>query len=336
MSFSDFIFVRSQGYFEDDATRNFRDRELSRMDDLCGPEIGGIMNHVGWRFTHGAHAVVTARDSAGKVHAIGWALQTNKGLNLSYAVAKKSEGMGLGRIVASMAIVEADRQYGGIDNPDMLVHAQWRESNYASGNLAIRMGLQHDDSLYFKVQLKDGETLFLGASTSAKSAVALCRRYLSANGNPTLLPIYNHARFAPKGLEGYEVSSQGDKRFSALFARLKDGRTIEEAYQLDIKGYRAHSSDWRKGKGKPALDPAVDLWSEYKKLWQTWAKENPSLMTELALAARGKCLTDKFASSPISQARALAEILNSYTEPVSCPELEEELDESRSTEKASA
>lgn len=37
---------------------------------------------------------------------------------------------------------------------------------------------------------------------------------------------------------GYEVSSQGDKRFSALYARLKDGRTIEEAYQLDVKNFR--------------------------------------------------------------------------------------------------
>ena len=27
---------------------------------------------------------------------------------------------------------------------------------------------------------------------------------------------------------GYEVSTQGDKRFSALVARMPDGRTIEE------------------------------------------------------------------------------------------------------------
>lgn len=40
----------------------------------------------------------------------------------------------------------------------------------------------------------------------------------------------------------YEVSSKGDKRFSAFYARLKDGRTIEEAYQLDVKGYRVKDS----------------------------------------------------------------------------------------------
>jgi hypothetical protein len=49
---------------------------------------------------------------------------------------------------------------------------------------------------------------------------------------------------------GYECSSSGDRRFSALSARLRDGRTIEEAYQLDLKGYRKYGNDWRLGKGK--------------------------------------------------------------------------------------
>ena len=53
----------------------------------------------------------------------------------------------------------------------------------------------------------------------------------------------------------YEVSSQGDKRFSALFAKLKDGRTIEEAYQLDVKGYRQQSNNWKEGKGKAPIIP---------------------------------------------------------------------------------
>jgi len=41
----------------------------------------------------------------------------------------------------------------------------------------------------------------------------------------------------------FEVSSKassdsGGRIYSALYATLKDGRTIEEAYQLDVKGYR--------------------------------------------------------------------------------------------------
>lgn len=62
-----------------------------------------------------------------------------------------------------------------------------------------------------------------------------------------------------KSDNGFEVSSaarnlppeKGDYRFSAFNAKLKDGRTIEQAYQLDVKGYRVDGNDWRLGKGKP-------------------------------------------------------------------------------------
>lgn len=116
-------------------------------------------------------------------------------------------------------------------------------------------------------------------------------------------------RRAPSGT-GYEVSSKGDKRFSALYARFKDGRSIEEAYQLDVKGYRVQGNDWRCGKGKPPLVD-IDLWPAYLALWTQWANENPLLIEDLRHEAQGKILTDMFASSPISQARALAQILNS-------------------------
>lgn len=123
---------------------------------------------------------------------------------------------------------------------------------------------------------------------------------------------YQWSRYAPVGKAGYECSTQGDRRFSALYAKLSDGRTIEEAYQLDIKGYRVQGNDWRLGKGKPPLQPmpVEALYSQYKGLWQQWADENSVLMDTLATEAKGKVLTDKFASTPISQARALTELLN--------------------------
>jgi hypothetical protein len=65
--------------------------------------------------------------------------------------------------------------------------------------------------------------------------------------------IFLWARIAPPSEESYELSSAGDRRFSALQARLRDGRTIEEAYQLDVKGYRKFGDDWRLGKGRPPL-----------------------------------------------------------------------------------
>ncbi|VTU44927.1 hypothetical protein [Variovorax sp. RA8] len=121
-------------------------------------------------------------------------------------------------------------------------------------------------------------------------------------------PFIGWARHAPAGSASHEVSSRGDSRFSALFARLKDGRTIEEAWQLDCKGYRTLGNDWRLGKGKQPLR-AIDQWGEYLGLWRTWAAENPQAMAELGALAQGRFLTDMFASSPNSQARALATLL---------------------------
>jgi hypothetical protein len=112
---------------------------------------------------------------------------------------------------------------------------------------------------------------------------------------------------------GYELSTQGDRRFSALLATLRDGRTIEEAYQLDVKGYREQgATSWRAGKGKPAVNGKGfdELYDDYRSLWKQWASENPDLIEDLRVKARGKVLTDRFAASPVSQARALADILN--------------------------
>lgn len=117
------------------------------------------------------------------------------------------------------------------------------------------------------------------------------------------------ARFSPNG---YECSSQGDTRFSALYATLADGRTIEEAYQLDIKGYRVKTSNWKDAKGKPAVNGKTrdELRAEYLALWEQWAVENPELIKELEVISRGKTLTDKFATSDICQAHALSVIID--------------------------
>ena len=108
---------------------------------------------------------------------------------------------------------------------------------------------------------------------------------------------------------GFEVSSAGNTTYSPLFARLTDGRTIEQAYQLDVKGYRAHTSNWRDAKGKPSLRN-VNLWGAYLDLWRQWASENPDAMRRLAERSQGLALTDKHATGGINQAHALAHILN--------------------------
>lgn len=263
---------------------------------------------------------------------------------------------------------------------------------------------------------------------------------------------YKWARRVQVGSPYYEVSSKGDKRFSAFYARLSDGRSIEEAYQLDIKGYRRLGNSPMLGKGKPPMIPTnelpkltshyfelknenkfnifkdlidlsnscsklictdnndksirdfirivktehrdlvnptlfdeddivlclidsstkdimkdqyneamkslisagnvsvlsfvtitnycsmtfqnpvsqlselisprykeipgtgyfVNLYEQYRNLWSQWAIENTLLLEELAIKSHGKVLTDMFATSDISQARALSDILNKY------------------------
>lgn len=119
---------------------------------------------------------------------------------------------------------------------------------------------------------------------------------------------------------GYEISSKGDRRFSAFYARLKDGRTIEEAYQLDVKGYRQFGNNVMLGKGKPPLKAfeADTLYLAYKGLWQQWFSEHPVaydiLLTAMKDDGKPSTLSDRFAKTPINQARAISEILNEREE----------------------
>ena len=113
---------------------------------------------------------------------------------------------------------------------------------------------------------------------------------------------------------GYEVSSHGDRRFSAFYATMPDGRSIECHYQCDIKGYDIGGRNWRLGKGKPPREKMSheEIWQKYLRLWEIWASNNKELMQELKVLVSkyNNVLSDKFASTPVNQARALAEVLN--------------------------
>ena len=54
----------------------------------------------------------------------------------------------------------------------------------------------------------------------------------------------------------------------------------------------------------------------YLPLWQEWVRQNPELIDELRTKAKGKTLTDQFANTRVSQARALADILNNSSKGV--------------------
>ena len=139
----------------------------------------------------------------------------------------------------------------------------------------------------------------------------------------------------------FEVSSAAPKgtlgqNFSALFAKLSDGRSIEEAYQLDVKGHRQDlykwlaegnkiykykdkeydmtnpKNHWIFGKGKPPIYELskTESYIQYRNLWIQFAIKEPGLIRQLMVAANGKTLTDKFSTGDITQARALADIMN--------------------------
>ena len=145
-------------------------------------------------------------------------------------------------------------------------------------------------------------------------------------------------QWAVKADNSYEVSTAGDKRFSALNATFQEGTifegqdvggyTIEEVYQTFAK-HGELSKNWQKYKGKGPSEGSLvytdkELTKEeyenhsyekaYLPLWQLWAEQNPELIEDLREKSKGKILTDKYASrTTVSQARALADILNMST-----------------------
>lgn len=115
---------------------------------------------------------------------------------------------------------------------------------------------------------------------------------------------------------GYEVSSQGDYRFSAFNALLPDGRSIEQHYQCCVKGYDPGGTNWRLGKGRPPLNKNTNLLEDYTDLWRQWSRLNLPLMRDLYYLAKGfnYVLSDRFATTPVNQANALAVVLNELIE----------------------
>lgn len=125
----------------------------------------------------------------------------------------------------------------------------------------------------------------------------------------TSFPAVRWARFSDAG---YEVSSAGDRRFSALFAEMPDGRSLEMHYQCDVKGFNPGGTNWRAFKGRAGDVSPSDRYAGFLALWGQWAARNPGLLQELdaLVAQQGDVLTDKFARSEVNQAHALAELLN--------------------------
>ena len=133
---------------------------------------------------------------------------------------------------------------------------------------------------------------------------------------PTTSAVPNE-RFSWSRFGGYECSTMGSRTYSAFHAIL-GGRSIECHYQCDVKGYDPGGTNWRIGKGKPPLNKNVDTWTEYLNLWARWANMHQLHMHYLGHVALGEhngVLSDRFATTPINQAHALATLLNRHWSP---------------------
>lgn len=108
----------------------------------------------------------------------------------------------------------------------------------------------------------------------------------------------------------YEVSSKGDKRFSAFYAKISPKMSIEEAYQTYVKGYNSI----KEGKGKPPLRNISKeaLKESYKTLWGIWANTHKEDMDFLREKLKEhKALSDTFTKKgSVNQAEALTDLLN--------------------------
>lgn len=164
------------------------------------------------------------------------------------------------------------------------------------------------------------------------------------------LKVQQKTQWAVTSDNNYEVSSAGDSRFSAFNAKLKPGTKIlgvtvpeEKSTFIAGKSTTTNSIEYvyqtlikKSSKGVPPPKNSM-LYNEslktkeekedfsyregYLPLWQEWARQNPELIEDLRAKSAGKVLTDKFADKTrVSQARALADILNSNNTQQSQPQ----------------
>lgn len=106
-----------------------------------------------------------------------------------------------------------------------------------------------------------------------------------------------------------ECSSNGDKRFSAFYAKV-NGRSIEEQYQAaKIFDDGSTGLHWKDAKGRRAIN-AEECAILYENLWRQYIFEHPELLNILKNASG---LSDMFATKgSVNQAQVLWKIRNEH------------------------
>lgn len=117
-------------------------------------------------------------------------------------------------------------------------------------------------------------------------------------------------RFIPNKFREYVESGQIDKDYSKDFQ--DNGGRVQQFFRENYNIHLINEYFFEKGKHETFED--FSYYEGYLPLWQEWAKQNPALISELKAKSAGKTLTDKFARTKVSQARALTDILNNFNE----------------------
>ena len=251
-------------------------------------------------------------------------------------------------------IIQTDEDAKNLITYHELSHKYWEDSgkDYYEGDIRDTYGNLVPYAIDWlspnKIEVEKRATLDAIHRIELEKGIRLNKQESQDNNQQTTQFTWNRTSD-----NSYEVSSKGDKRFSALYATFNKGTiidgidvggmTIEDVYQKVVK---------KSGKGKaPAKDSKLynnalktkeeredfSYLEGYLPLWQEWARQNPELMEELREKAKDKTLTDRFANTRVSQARALADILNSQRvkEPTekTIEDVQEEAPQTDKTEK---
>ena len=118
------------------------------------------------------------------------------------------------------------------------------------------------------------------------------------------------SRFIPNKFREYVESGQINKDNAKYFQDNKD--RVQSFFRENYNVHLINQYFLEKGKHETFED--FSYYEAYLPLWQEWAKQNPALISELKAKSAGKILTDKFARTKVSQARALTDILNNFKE----------------------
>jgi hypothetical protein len=188
--------ILSRSFSPPEFVSMFQDDPLSksgRYDDICGPDIGYVMPHVGWTFMDSPVTIGIQLDK--KTVAVGFVapiiLDTTKkankvridGFNLSYTVHSEHEGNGFGLKASCLAILEAEKEWGHLIRNGLL-NIQTRSVNVRGNHLAKLLNATVASGVGFSATIKNGTVLeYAGYRSSWKDGVERAKECLRAEWN---------------------------------------------------------------------------------------------------------------------------------------------------------